>query len=183
MLVWDHDLGIWREVSIIVDGIDDDGGDEPQSFGLNSIAEGVERRVTTREWQEANLTTSFRIAINNTGNPTNIPAGSIAIVSSTQQYYNITPATIEVPVQASLSDATTYFNNALQWVQVGDGGGSNANDPRFDGTPEGLDHSDTGVTVGAVIDYNDPSTDTPYTIISTIGKYIYFCCWSRYFSY
>ena len=55
MLVWDHNLGIWREVSIIVDGLDDDGDDQPQSFGLNSIAEGVERRVTTREWQEAHF--------------------------------------------------------------------------------------------------------------------------------
>ena len=129
MLVWDNNLGIWREVSILVDGLDDDGNDEVQSFGLNSIAEGVERRVTTREWQEAHFAplgatggvTSVRIAINGTGTATNVPASAIAIVSATQQYYNITNATIEVPVQSSLSDATTYFNNALQWIQVGDG--------------------------------------------------------------
>ena len=173
MLVWDNTVKIWREVSILVDGLDDDGDDEVQSFGLNSIAEGVERRVTTREWQEAHFAplgatggvTSVRIAINGTGTATNVPASAIAIVSATQQYYNITNAIIEVPVQASLSDATTYFSNALQWVQVGDGGGSNNPDSRFSGTPLGLDHSDTGVTVGASIDYNDPSTDAPYTII------------------
>ena len=169
MLIWDHDTGIWRSNVILVDGVD--GGQE--SFGLNSIQEGAEKHLVTRERLDqlyaplgaTGGVTSVRIAINGTGTATNVPASAIAIVSATQQYYNITNATIEVPVQASLSDATTYFSNALQWVQVGDGGGSNNPDSRFSGTPLGLDHSDTGVTVGASIDYNDPSTDAPYTII------------------
>ena len=38
-------------------------------------------------------------------------------------------------------------------------------DDRLRGTIGALDHSDTGVTVAAVIDYNDPTTDAPYTII------------------
>ena len=38
-------------------------------------------------------------------------------------------------------------------------------DPRFTGAIGALNHSDSGVTVSAVIDYNDPTTDAPYTII------------------
>ena len=61
--------------------------------------------------------------------------------------------------------------------------GGGGNDARFDGSPTGLDHSDTGVTVGAVLDYNDPSTDTPYTIILPSADTHDFCSWSRDISY
>ena len=155
----------WVGFKPLMTGVDTNGADVELNFAVEEASEDLKDHVTTREWQEANLTTSFRIPINNTGDPTNIPSGSIAIVSATQQYYNITAATIEVPVQASLSDATTYFNNALQWVQVGDGGGSNANDPRFSGTVAGVVHVDTGVTVSARLDTRDAVTDRDITIV------------------
>ena len=60
---------------------------------------------------------------------------------------------------------TTNFMTGTTHTKIASFGGSGGNDARFSGSPTGLDHSDTGVTVGAVIDYNDPSTDTPYTII------------------
>ena len=60
---------------------------------------------------------------------------------------------------------TTNFMTGTTHTKIASFGGSGGNDSRFSGSPTGLDHSDTGVTVGAVIDYNDPSTDTPYTII------------------
>ena len=60
---------------------------------------------------------------------------------------------------------TTNFMTGTTHTKIASFGGSGGNDTRFSGTPEGIDHNDTGVTVGAVIDYNDPSTDTPYTII------------------
>ena len=242
MLVWDNNLGIWREVSILVDGLDDDGDDEVQSFGLNSIAEGVERRVTTREWQEAHFATlgspggnTFTSGINVTGNvaggqrndafinvistddtaveapdinlfrDSTSPAaddelgaiyfhGNTDVPSAFPYAYGIMYGRIDDPsnadpkgeihfnIDAGFADSDTdttggTVNETSQLVIDADGINVRGNirlnnspftggaDSRFTGTPLGLDHSDTGVTVGASIDYNDPSTDAPYTII------------------
>ena len=67
---------------------------------------------------------AVRIATNGSGTATSVPAGGIAIVNATHQYYNVTTAAIEVPVQSSMTGAITYFEttNFLSWVKVGDGG-------------------------------------------------------------
>ena len=104
---------------------------------------------------------AVRIATNGSGTATSVPAGGIAIVNATHQYYNVTTAAIEVPVQSSMANAITYFGttNFLSWVRVGDA------DDRFSGTVAGVVHVDTGVTVSARLDTRDAVTDRDITIV------------------
>ena len=63
---------------------------------------------------------------NASGVAVSIPAGGIAIVNATTQYYNTTSAAISVSAVASVADAITFFTTGTDWVRVGDGGGTSA---------------------------------------------------------
>ena len=69
------------------------------------------------------------------------------------------------PLEAFTLTGTPEENSVIKYTDATTLTWGTDLDDRLRGTIGALDHSDTGVTVAAVIDYNDPTTDAPYTII------------------
>ena len=135
MLVWDHALSIWRNVSILVDAVDG----TTESFGLNSITEGAEKHLVTKERLD-----QLYAPLGSTGSGTDVSVkgtgfNDINIVDDSTNTTSVRGVTWAVTSAGELSGSVSVA-----------GLGTGGSDGRFQGAPVAAGIASSGVTVSAV---------------------------------